>query len=539
MTNHRFTTRIGAALAALCAVLAVTACGAPKPDASGLDKVTFMLSWAPDTNHIGVYVAKHKGYYREAGLDVDIVAVTQSGAEQAVNNGVADFALSNLTNVSTYATKGAQLKQVMQVQQKTSAIWCALASNDAITRPKDFDGKVFATFGSNESDAVVRRMIETDGGTGDFDKVTVGTSTFATLSSGRADFGSFYSTWEGVQAKMNGPELRCFSEPDYGVPGNADSIGIITSDRLISSDPDLVKRFVQATQRGYIDAYEDGDEAAGILVHDAPEANLDEAFVKESMKTIIDGQYWGDRKASRTAPPHWARSTTTARSSTSISSPNRTPTPTRPARPCTPRRNRTTSPPTNSSPAARTETPRQPQPNVGSDQTMTTAPHLVLSMDTGIDDALALAYLVAAGCASTASAPPTAMSCNSRPNATRACCSTCSGAPTYRWPRAPASVMGEVFRGRRRLCALPRQRRIGRSAGGGSRKSSPIPCAGHSARQRGGLHRQWHRRIDRDAHRGTRAAGAHGLRRRLSGRRSPLHIAGDARLLRAHRHRSS
>ena len=63
MTNHRFTTRIGAALAALCAVLAVTACGAPKPDASGLDKVTFMLSWAPDTNHIGVYVAKHKGYY--------------------------------------------------------------------------------------------------------------------------------------------------------------------------------------------------------------------------------------------------------------------------------------------------------------------------------------------------------------------------------------------------------------------------------------------------------------------------------------------
>ena len=297
MTNHRFTTRIGAALVALCAVLAVTACGAPKPDASGLDKVTFMLSWAPDTNHIGVYVAKHKGYYREAGLDVDIVAVTQSGAEQAVNNGVADFALSNLTNVSTYATKGAQLKQVMQVQQKTSAIWCALASNNAITRPKDFDGKVFATFGSNESDAVVRRMIETDGGTGDFDKVTVGTSTFATLLSGRADFGGFYSTWEGVQAKMNGPELRCFSEPDYGVPGNADSIGIITSDRLISSDPDLVKRFVQATQRGYIDAYEDGDEAAGILVHDAPEANLDEAFVKESMKTIIDGQYWGDRKS--------------------------------------------------------------------------------------------------------------------------------------------------------------------------------------------------------------------------------------------------
>lgn len=297
MTFRRSLTRIAAAAAALCSVLAVAACGGThSADADGLRRVTFMLSWAPDTNHIGVYVASNKGYYRDAGLDVDVVAVAQSGAEQAVNNGVADFALSNLTNVGIYATKGAKLKQVMQVQQKTSAIWCALASNTAIQSPRDFDGRTFATFGSSESDAVVRRMIETDGGKGDFDKVTVGTSTFATLTSGRADFGGFYSTWEGVQAKMNGPELRCFTEPDYGVPGNADSIGVITSDRLIDDDPDLVRRFVQATQRGYLYAYEHGDEAASILVHDAPEANLDEAFVKESMQTIVDGQYWGERK---------------------------------------------------------------------------------------------------------------------------------------------------------------------------------------------------------------------------------------------------
>ena len=147
-----------------------------------------MLSWAPDTNHIGVYVAKNKGYFKQVGLDVDIVAVAQAGAEQAANNGQADFALSNLTNVGMYTTKGAKIKQVMQVQQKPSAIWCSLASNKAIKSPKDFDGKTFATFGSNESDAVIRRMIQTDGGKGTFDKVTVGTSTFQTLSSGKADF---------------------------------------------------------------------------------------------------------------------------------------------------------------------------------------------------------------------------------------------------------------------------------------------------------------------------------------------------------------
>ena len=245
--------------AALVGALAMTfgfaACGqtntadSSNSNTSDLKKVTFMLSWAPDTNHIGVYVAKNKGYFKDAGLDVDIVAVAQAGAEQAVNNGVADFALSNLTNVGVYTLKGAHIKQVLQVQQKPSAIWCALASNTAIKSPKDLDGKTFATFGSNESDAVVRRMIQTDGGKGEFDKVTVGTSTFQTMESGKADFGGFYATWEGVQADMYGPKLNCFTEPDYGVPGNADTIGIITNDKTIKNNPDLVKKFTQATQR--------------------------------------------------------------------------------------------------------------------------------------------------------------------------------------------------------------------------------------------------------------------------------------------------
>ena len=276
-----------AILGSIAMLVGVAACGQSNDstktatDGNDLTKVTFMLSWAPDTNHIGVYVAKNKGYFKQAGLDVDIVAVAQAGAEQAVNNGMADFALSNLTNVGIYTLKGAKIKQVMQVQQKPSAIWCSLASNKDIKSPKDFDGKTFATFGSNESDAVIRRMIQTDGGKGTFDKVTVGTSTFQTLSSKKADFGGFYATWEGVQADMYGPKLNCFTEPDYGVPGNADTIGVITSDKTISSNPGLVKKFVQATKKGYEYAYSHPDDAAAILVKEAPDANLKLDFVKK------------------------------------------------------------------------------------------------------------------------------------------------------------------------------------------------------------------------------------------------------------------
>ncbi len=293
--NMRVLKRTLAFILSLCCVFSFAACGSSSNQNSGLRKVSFMLFWAPDTNHIGIYVAKHKGWFKDAGLDVDILAVAQTGSEHAVDSGVADFALSTLTNVADFSTKGANLEEVMQVQQKPSAIWCSLDKNNKIHSPKDFDGRTFATFGSAEGDAVIRRMIQHDGGKGKFDKVTVGTSTFRTLESGKADFGGFYGTWEGVQSEMFGPKLRCFKEGDYGVPGQPDTIGIITNKKTVNKDPKLVRAFVKAAKRGYEYAYEHPDEASDILVKEAKEANLDPKFVKRSMKMIVDGEYWGSK----------------------------------------------------------------------------------------------------------------------------------------------------------------------------------------------------------------------------------------------------
>ena len=63
---------------------------------------------------------------------------------------------------------------------------------------------------------------------------------------------------------------------------------------VAAEHPELVKKFVQATKKGYEYAYSNPDDAAKILVKEAPDANLKLDFVKKSMKTIVDGQYWGD-----------------------------------------------------------------------------------------------------------------------------------------------------------------------------------------------------------------------------------------------------
>lgn len=136
ISGRRTVKIIAAILAVFIAGSSIAGCSAPWGENSGkgLAKVVFMMSWAPDTNHIGVFVAREKGYYAKLGLDVDILAASQTGAEQSVSGGGADFTLSSMANVADANIKDGQLSLIMQVQQKTSAIWCSLASNKEIGR---------------------------------------------------------------------------------------------------------------------------------------------------------------------------------------------------------------------------------------------------------------------------------------------------------------------------------------------------------------------------------------------------------------------
>ena len=81
--------RILAAVLTALVVFGMTGCGSGKKESSDqkdLKKITFVLDWTPNTNHTGIYVAKEKGYFEDAGLDVDIVQPPEDGAEVLVGS---------------------------------------------------------------------------------------------------------------------------------------------------------------------------------------------------------------------------------------------------------------------------------------------------------------------------------------------------------------------------------------------------------------------------------------------------------------------
>ena len=48
--------------------------------AAAQEKLSVALDWTPNTNHVGLYVAQAKGWFEEAGLDVDILPYTDTSS---------------------------------------------------------------------------------------------------------------------------------------------------------------------------------------------------------------------------------------------------------------------------------------------------------------------------------------------------------------------------------------------------------------------------------------------------------------------------
>ncbi|WP_312796338.1 ABC transporter substrate-binding protein [Tianweitania sp.] len=253
-------------------------------------KVTVALDWTPNTNHIGLYVARDKGFYAEAGLDVEILPYGDTSAGALISNGVADFGVSGAIGFFTQRAAGADLKAVYAVVQTETGRLVFNYDRQDIQRPRDLEGKTYGGFGSNWENALISTIIRNDGGKGTFETVTLGTSAYEALANGAVDFTLEVYTWEGVKAELEGRKQRAFRYADFGVPDQHTTF-LASSARTLEAKPEAAKAFVQATQRGYAFAVENSEEAAFILVEANKDMLTDPALIKASLKALVDGHY--------------------------------------------------------------------------------------------------------------------------------------------------------------------------------------------------------------------------------------------------------
>ena len=295
---------IAAACVAAALSLLIAACGGGSDSSSNIadtgtsggeggggetQSVSFQLDWTPNTNHTGLYVAQEKGMYEEAGIDLKILPYSEASADTLIGAGKANCGISFQENIPVAVAAGAAEKSVMVVVQHQVNSLIVNQDSD-FKSPKDLSGKKYGGFGLPYEAPMVDQMIEFDGGTGDVQDVILNTGAYEAVYNGAVDTSLAFRTWELIEAKERGIKLREFPVTDYGVPDTYNVL-IACNDDWLEQNPELAKKFIQATAEGYEFAVEDPKAAAKILIDANPGAFENENLVYASAEMLAKEFY--------------------------------------------------------------------------------------------------------------------------------------------------------------------------------------------------------------------------------------------------------
>ncbi|MFD2638124.1 ABC transporter substrate-binding protein [Piscibacillus salipiscarius] len=280
-------------------LLLLSACGNNSEESEDLKDIKFVLDWTPNTNHTGIYVAKEKGYFKEQGLDVEIIMPGEASADQLIASGQADFGISYQEGITEARIQDVPIVSIAAIiQHNTSGF--ASPKDKGITSPKDFEGKKYGGWGAPLEKAVLSSLMQQEGA--DVDKVeivNIGDADFFTAVKRDVDFAWIYYGWTGIEAELRGTPLNMIYLTDYSEKLDYYTPVIATNEDMINENSETVQKFMNAASKGYQFAIDNPEESANILIEAVPD--LDPELVKASQEWLSpryqdDANQWGIQK---------------------------------------------------------------------------------------------------------------------------------------------------------------------------------------------------------------------------------------------------
>jgi NitT/TauT family transport system substrate-binding protein len=252
---------------------------------SGPAPLTLALNWFPEAEHGGFYAALFEGYYAEEGLEVEILPGGPDAAVLArVATGTVDFGVENADQVVFGRAAGAPVRALMApIQDSPQCIMVHEASG--IERLADLRDVTlamnpkgaFAQFLQAELPLAGVRIVP-----------YTGTVTQFLLDPRAAQQAYLFS--EPYIARQAGAEPRCLLISELGF--NTYTSVLIASDRTWERDPELVRRFVRASIRGWEHYLADAAPTNARIAALNPE--MDEASLAYGVGTLLPLSFTAD-----------------------------------------------------------------------------------------------------------------------------------------------------------------------------------------------------------------------------------------------------
>jgi NitT/TauT family transport system substrate-binding protein len=244
-------------------VVGLTGCNASKTtstmDDGQLKKVSVQLNWYAEVEHGGVYQAKADGTYTAAGFDVEIRPggrATPVAAEVVL--GRADFAITNADDVVLYRAAGSDIVALSAAMQNNPR--CIMVRSDA--GMDNWEGLRGLTLQRQEGQGFVE-FLRARGILEGVQEVPYHGSVSNLVNDPKIAIQAYVNA-EPFLAKEAGANVKTFMVSDMG--WNPYSSVLVTRGELIRTDPELVARFVEATEQGWRNYLTDSEKGnAGIL----------------------------------------------------------------------------------------------------------------------------------------------------------------------------------------------------------------------------------------------------------------------------------
>ena len=259
-------------------LLGLAGCGGddgPRPVALALD-------FQPNPVHAGAYAAVREGLDRRREVELEIrVPSSSTDSLKLLAAGRADLAVVDIHDLGLARERGADIVGVGALVQRPLA--AVIARREGIRRPRDLEGRRVGVTGLPSDDAVLRAVVESDGGDPRrVERVTIGFSAVPALIARRVDAVVSFWNVEGVALRRRGVATREFRVDRFGAPRYPELVLAATASTVAERDA-LVSDAVAALAAGTRAALADRTAAVADIV---AASGADRPLVRAQMAAV-------------------------------------------------------------------------------------------------------------------------------------------------------------------------------------------------------------------------------------------------------------
>lgn len=267
-----------------------------------LTKIRLPMGYIPNVQYAPFYVAVDKGYYRQAGIEVEFDYSFETDGVALVGANELQFSLVSGEQVLLARAQGLPVVYVAAWWHDYPVSVVSMQGN-GILKPQDLAGKTIGLPGLFGASYIGLRAILSAGGLTEQDVTlhSIGYNQVEALVAGQEEAVVVYANNEPIQLEKLGYQVDQIKVQDYV---QLTSNGILSNETTIKENPDLVRRFVQATLNGVAFTLANPEESFEICKKFIEGFEPEQELVQGNV-LLASMEYWKTERPGYSDPQAW------------------------------------------------------------------------------------------------------------------------------------------------------------------------------------------------------------------------------------------